>query len=194
VAQLDMERRVLTVRDVALYLGVHPSTVYRLLQRGELPAFKVGSDWRFNRESIDRWRWKQEQALAQKISDQPASSQRLADELLHIVYWYQTEGLNDSVTANDIRLFVDHQGSALTRKLNRLVKAALLAEDNAGGDTRYHLTPQGLSQARQLLAKRPVTTTGHASVVEYQLRREEQCAASFEEKSFGPNSRTEVRS
>jgi excisionase family DNA binding protein len=46
---------VLTVRDLAHYLKVHPSTLYRLLKAGQLPAFKVGSDWRFNVEEIDRW-------------------------------------------------------------------------------------------------------------------------------------------
>jgi excisionase family DNA binding protein len=49
-------RRVMTVQDVSTYLRVHPSTVYRLLKRNELPAFRVGSDWRFNVEAIDRWR------------------------------------------------------------------------------------------------------------------------------------------
>jgi len=34
--------------------------VYRQLKRGQLPAFKVGSDWRFNVESIDRWRLQQD--------------------------------------------------------------------------------------------------------------------------------------
>jgi len=47
---------ILTVGNVAEYLHVHPSTIYRLLKKGQLPAFKVGSDWRFNREAIDRWR------------------------------------------------------------------------------------------------------------------------------------------
>jgi excisionase family DNA binding protein len=47
--------RVLTLDEVARYLRVHQSTVYRLLKKKELPAFKVGSDWRFNVESIDHW-------------------------------------------------------------------------------------------------------------------------------------------
>ena len=44
--------RVLTVKELSDYLKVHPSTIYRQLKRGRLPAFKVGSDWRFNIESI----------------------------------------------------------------------------------------------------------------------------------------------
>jgi excisionase family DNA binding protein len=46
---------VLTLEDVAQYLHVHSSTVYRLLKNRSIPAFKVGSDWRFNEESIERW-------------------------------------------------------------------------------------------------------------------------------------------
>ena len=51
---------VMTVKELSDYLKVHPSTVYRQLKRGQLPAFKVGSDWRFNVESIDRWRLEQD--------------------------------------------------------------------------------------------------------------------------------------
>jgi len=46
----------MTVKEVAQYLHVHESTIYRMLKRSELPAFRVGSDWRFNVENIDRWR------------------------------------------------------------------------------------------------------------------------------------------
>jgi excisionase family DNA binding protein len=47
---------ILTIQDIAEYLRVHPSTIYRLLKKRQLPAFKVGRDWRFRREEIDRWR------------------------------------------------------------------------------------------------------------------------------------------
>lgn len=47
--------KVLTLQEVAKYLRVHPSTVYRLAKKGQIPAFKLGSDWRFNLESIDQW-------------------------------------------------------------------------------------------------------------------------------------------
>jgi excisionase family DNA binding protein len=50
---------VMTVRELADYLRVHPSTIYRLLKQKRIPAFKVGSDWRFNREAIDHWRLEQ---------------------------------------------------------------------------------------------------------------------------------------
>jgi excisionase family DNA binding protein len=46
---------VMTLEEVAAYLRVHESTVYRLLKKQSIPAFKLGSDWRFNQESIDKW-------------------------------------------------------------------------------------------------------------------------------------------
>ena len=50
------QKNVLTVRELAEYLSVHPSTIYRMLKDGTIPAFRLGSDWRFNLESIDKWR------------------------------------------------------------------------------------------------------------------------------------------
>jgi excisionase family DNA binding protein len=51
-----MSAKVLTVNELAEYLRVHRSTIYRLLKKGQLPGFKIGSDWRFNVEVIDDWR------------------------------------------------------------------------------------------------------------------------------------------
>jgi excisionase family DNA binding protein len=46
---------VMTIEEVAKYLHVHPQTVYRMLKKGAMPGFKIGSDWRFNRETISAW-------------------------------------------------------------------------------------------------------------------------------------------
>jgi excisionase family DNA binding protein len=51
----EIKGKVLTVKDVSSYLRVHPSTIYRMLKRNQLPAFRVGSDWRFTVEAIDHW-------------------------------------------------------------------------------------------------------------------------------------------
>lgn len=50
---------VLTLEEVAKYLKIAKPTLYRLLDEGKIPAFKVGSQWRFSRELIDRWLWEQ---------------------------------------------------------------------------------------------------------------------------------------
>jgi excisionase family DNA binding protein len=46
---------ILTVNELAGYLRVHPATIYRLLKARQLPAFRVGFDWRFKRDTIDEW-------------------------------------------------------------------------------------------------------------------------------------------
>ena len=59
---------ILRLEDVAEFLHVHPSTIYRLLKRRQIPAFKVGSDWRFNQDSIERWVREQEGAEQHKLA------------------------------------------------------------------------------------------------------------------------------
>ena len=49
------ETDVMTVREVAEYLKVKERTIYRLVAKGGIPAFKVGGSWRFRRAEIDEW-------------------------------------------------------------------------------------------------------------------------------------------
>ena len=56
----------MTVREVANYLKVDDKTVYRLVQKGELPGFKVAGTWRFKREDIHQWIEDQKKAISQK--------------------------------------------------------------------------------------------------------------------------------
>jgi excisionase family DNA binding protein len=61
--------KVLTVLELSEYLRVHPTTVYRLLRARKIPGFRVGSEWRFSIDMIDRWRLREEQASARSPSE-----------------------------------------------------------------------------------------------------------------------------
>lgn len=45
----------MNIARVAEYLHTHPSTIYRLLKSRTIPAFRLGSDWRFRRADIEKW-------------------------------------------------------------------------------------------------------------------------------------------
>ena len=46
---------ILTISEVAELLKIAEKTVYGLAQRGDIPAFKVGGQWRFSRGAIHSW-------------------------------------------------------------------------------------------------------------------------------------------
>jgi excisionase family DNA binding protein len=48
-------KSLLTTDEVLGYLRVTPRTVYRLIRAGELPAVRIGRQWRFRRADIDNW-------------------------------------------------------------------------------------------------------------------------------------------
>lgn len=50
-----MPDEILTLPEVAQLLKVAEKTVYSMAQKSQLPAFKVGGQWRFQRVDIDRW-------------------------------------------------------------------------------------------------------------------------------------------
>ena len=59
---------VMTVKEVCELLRCHQTTVYRLIRKGQIPCFQVGSDWRFNRAALDEWRRAQEQTTQRKLT------------------------------------------------------------------------------------------------------------------------------
>ena len=58
---------VMTLREVARYLRINKSTVYRMARDGTLPAWKLGNVWRFKKESIERWIVSNQRAQQQKV-------------------------------------------------------------------------------------------------------------------------------
>jgi excisionase family DNA binding protein len=54
----ELLERTLTTAEVAEMLRVHPSTIYRLLKRGELPGFRIGDCWRISMETLEMWLYK----------------------------------------------------------------------------------------------------------------------------------------
>jgi excisionase family DNA binding protein len=49
------QEQLLSVAQVAEYLNVDKFTIYRLVTNGQIPAFKVGNQWRFKKNLIERW-------------------------------------------------------------------------------------------------------------------------------------------
>jgi excisionase family DNA binding protein len=47
-------RHVMTVTELAEYLKVQRITIYRWVRKGKIPAFKIGTDWYFDGDAIEK--------------------------------------------------------------------------------------------------------------------------------------------
>jgi len=72
---VDGRPTILTVQEVARYLRVHAMTVYRMIQRGDLPVVRVGRGWRFKKDQIDRWLGEHE-TNSHRAASRPAPRRR----------------------------------------------------------------------------------------------------------------------
>jgi excisionase family DNA binding protein len=61
-----MESDLLTANEVSEYLRIPQSTVYKLVQEGKIPGFKVGRHWRFRRAVVQAWIKEKENATNSK--------------------------------------------------------------------------------------------------------------------------------
>jgi excisionase family DNA binding protein len=46
---------VLTIDELAAYLKIPKSTLYKLVREGKIPSQKIGRHWRFRKGAIDDW-------------------------------------------------------------------------------------------------------------------------------------------
>jgi len=44
-----------TTEEIAKHLKLHPYTIRRLAREKKIPAFRVGGQWRFRKDEIDKW-------------------------------------------------------------------------------------------------------------------------------------------
>ena len=49
------DERVMTTRELAKYMKLSEKTILKRVQKGEIPGVRVGSQWRFNLASIDKY-------------------------------------------------------------------------------------------------------------------------------------------
>lgn len=52
---MSESREVMNIRQASQYLGVSRDTLYRYINEGVIPAFKLGNRWKFRKTILDRW-------------------------------------------------------------------------------------------------------------------------------------------
>lgn len=80
---------ILTIEEVAKYLRVSERTVYDWAQKGEIPAGKIGTVWRFKKSEIENW-----------VNERLTSSQKLAEQKQSVTV--------KNILSPDRIVFIDH--------------------------------------------------------------------------------------
>lgn len=52
---IPQRTQIMTVPEIAKYLGIHNMTVYRLIKDKKIPAFKLGGMWRTKKDFLDKY-------------------------------------------------------------------------------------------------------------------------------------------
>ena len=69
---------ILTIEEVAKYLRVSDRTVYDWAQKGEIPAGKIGTVWRFKKSEVENW-------VNARLSSEPAKTVDMQIQLKNIL-------------------------------------------------------------------------------------------------------------
>ncbi len=52
---LENEDRWLSVEEIGRYLGVSTDTIYRWIEKNDMPAHRMGKLWKFKKAQVDAW-------------------------------------------------------------------------------------------------------------------------------------------
>lgn len=165
MVQTDSERPIaelLTAKDVQLLLQVDRSTVYRMAESGQLPAIKVGKQWRFPTEQIAAWL--NGRAVGPSPTTLPVTPERAVDvtpanlfplECIQLIQDAFAEVLGVTLVLTDL------DGQPITRISNPSPLFQLLAESQRG----RLAWQQHMRELAQMPALEPRFVTGHAGLM-----------------------------
>jgi len=88
---------ILTLEEVAKYLRVSERTIYDCAQKGEIPAGKIRTAWRFKKSEIDRW--VNEKLTSNNLNPQISQVQADAFLSLHRILFINHSGKKDALLA-----------------------------------------------------------------------------------------------
>jgi PTS system nitrogen regulatory IIA component len=120
----------LTVRDVAGLLKVSEKTVYRWIDQGALPAYRVKEQYRFNRAELLEWATSRKMNVSTDLFEEPESSTvplpGLTDALQAGGIFYRVSGADK---ASVLRAVVEHM--RLPEEVDReFLLRVLIAREN----------------------------------------------------------------
>lgn len=134
---MEKADQLLTTREVAQLLRVHPKQVYRLLERG-LPALRVGDEWRFDRDRVLHWAGSPSTSERAAPRNAPTTSDAVPPALLAANGDCAVELLLGELRAMGGPLLgivqADHAGAAELLAKGQVLVAGQHASEAAGGD------------------------------------------------------------
>ena len=67
---IETEDRWLSINEICKHLGVSKDTVYKWIDRHDMPAHRMGRLWKFKKKDVDDW--VKDGGAAENINKEPA--------------------------------------------------------------------------------------------------------------------------
>ena len=69
----------LTLDELAAFIKISRAKIYQMSQKAEIPASKIGNQWRFNRQEIDIWMKSQRPSKVSSQQKEKVSSKEVTE-------------------------------------------------------------------------------------------------------------------
>jgi excisionase family DNA binding protein len=151
---------LLTTGQVQDLLQVDRTTIYRMVEDGRLPAIRVGKQWRFGKDEIERWLQERASPMATALAASPVANQAPTEltvgpsatpHLSEILPLACVQLMQDvfAEMLGVMLVITDMQGQPITQISNPCA-FFVAATQNAGGTSACTRTWQGLAESISL--------------------------------------------
>jgi len=118
-----IDELILTIEEVAKYLRVSERTVYEWAQKGEIPAGKIGTAWRFKKSELEKW-------VNDRLSANPLSAKGANIHLENILSPDRILFLNHSSKRDALVALADNISTAPQIKNHQELKEEILKRED----------------------------------------------------------------
>lgn len=103
------DTEIMTIKEVSKYLKMNERTVYKLIQDGQIPAAKLGKQWRLNKEKLNEW-------LGFKMAEMPS------EDLIHIERDHKEAVIKISPLLKEENVIFNFYAVSKTQTIQKLVE------------------------------------------------------------------------
>jgi PAS domain S-box-containing protein/excisionase family DNA binding protein len=114
---------LMTTKEASEYLKLSYMTLYKLAQQGDIPAYKLGGHWRFNKKVLDEWFANKSKVIDKNVSQDTSQGTQAKEQLITELFELR-QRIDDFAFADKERTHIEDSLKFSEEKLRNFMESS----------------------------------------------------------------------